>query len=111
MALSRGLAPRTFSFAERRAHLLHLESGKLFLYVGRMRDPSWVKSRIAARILLRGINGVLNQRDRMLARRLADDRGVTDRLIDQALASICAEKRIPLEEYHVLVERILASRN
>ena len=76
-----------------------------------MRDPSWVKSRIAARILLRGINGGLNRRDRTLARRLAADHGVTDRLINQALASICAEKRIPVEEYHVLVQRILASRN
>jgi hypothetical protein len=76
-----------------------------------MRDPSWVKSRIAARILLRGVNGRLNRRDRNFARRLASDRGVTDRLIDQALASICAQKRLPLAEYHVLVQRILASRN
>jgi len=80
-------------------------------YVAVVRDPSWVKSRIAARILLRGINGGLNQRDRRFARRLANDRGVTDRLIDQAIASICAQKRIPLEEYHVLVQRILAARN
>ena len=76
-----------------------------------MRDPSWVKSRIAARILLRGLNGGLNGRDRVLARRLSTDRGVTDRLINQALASICAEKHIPVEQYHVLVQRILASRD
>jgi hypothetical protein len=93
------------------AGLLHLESDELISYVALMRDPSWVKSRIAARILLRGIRGELNGRDRRLARRLANDRGVTDRLIDQALASICAEKRIPVEEYHVLVQRILAARN
>ena len=111
LALSRGLAPRPFSFARRHAHLLHLESDEMISYVAAMRDPSWVKSRIAARILLRGINGGLNQRDRRFARRLANDRGVTDRLIDQALASICAQKRIPLEEYHVLVRRILAARN
>ena len=31
LALSRGFAPRTFSFAERHAHLLHLESKLVFL--------------------------------------------------------------------------------
>jgi hypothetical protein len=111
LALSRGLAPRTFSFARRHARLLHLESGHLILYVAVMRDPFWVKSRIAARILLRGLNGGLNRRDRKFARHLANDRGVTDRLINQALACICAEKHIPLEQYHVLVQRILATRD
>src|SRR5881397_3298062 len=112
MALSRGLAPRTFSFARRHAHLLHLESDEMIPYVALyMRDPSWVKSRIAARILLRGMNGLLNSRDRSFAQQLAKDPGVTDRLINQALASICAEKHIPFEEYHVVVRRILATRN
>lgn len=111
LALSRGFAPRTFSFARRRAHLLHLESSEIVSYAADMRDPSWVKSRIAARILLRGVNGRLNRRDRTLARRFATDRGVTDRLINQALASICAEKRIPVAEYHGLVQRILATRD
>ena len=83
----------------------------MVLYVAGMRDPSWVKSRIAARILLRGVNGRLNRRDRTLARRFATDRGVTDRLINQALASICAEKQIPVEQYHGLVRRILATRD
>jgi hypothetical protein len=80
-------------------------------YVVAMRDPSWVKSRIAARILLRGVSGGLNRRDRKFARHLADDCGVTDRLINQALASVCAEKHIPVEQYHVLVQRILATRD
>jgi hypothetical protein len=76
-----------------------------------MRDPSWVKSRIAARILLRGVDGRLNRRDRRFASRLAKDTGVTDRLIDQALASICAEKRLGPDYYHDVVRRILATRN
>jgi len=60
-----------------------------------LRDPSWVKSRIAARILLRRHSGKLNPHDRALSGLLANDPGVTDRLIDQALASICAQKQIP----------------
>jgi hypothetical protein len=48
-------------------------------------DRCWRKSRIAARILLREQAGRLTRRDERLARRLAADRGVTSRLIDQAL--------------------------
>ena len=58
------------------------------------RDRSWVKARIAARILLRQRTGRVLPRDCRLARRLAGDPGVTDRLIDQALACICAEQKI-----------------
>ena len=57
-----------------------------------MRDASWVKARIAARILIRQQSGKVYARDRRLALILAEDRAVTDRLIDQALASICAQK-------------------
>jgi len=53
-----------------------------------MRDSCWVKSRIAARILLREQRNCLRVRDRRLARSLANDPGVTERLIAQALASI-----------------------
>lgn len=47
-----------------------------------------MKARIGARILLRAEAGTLTDRDRRWARRLAADRGVEDRLLDQALASI-----------------------
>ena len=75
-----------------------------------MRDTCWVKSRIAARILLRGYRGRLLPRDRRLARRLASDRSVTDRLLGQALAGICAEKRLPHEDYNAIVRATLAAR-
>ncbi len=48
------------------------------------------KSRLAARILLRGETGRLQPRDIRVARVLAADPAVTDRLIDQALASLRA---------------------
>ena len=51
-------------------------------------DPSWRKSRIAARILLRGEAGRLTARDIRLARILAEDQGVTSRLMDQAIHGI-----------------------
>lgn len=78
-------------------------------YASCVRDKCWVKSRIAARILFRGCRGALRPRDRRLARSLADDPAVTDRLIDQALASICAEKGLPPDEYHRILRRILAT--
>jgi hypothetical protein len=74
-----------------------------------MRDASWVKARIAARILLRQDRGEVTARDRRLAARLADDESVTDRLIDQALASICAEKGLTAEYYHAFLRRTLAA--
>lgn len=48
-------------------------------------DTCWRKSRIAARILLREEAGTLTARDVALGRKLAEDKGVTPRLIDQAL--------------------------
>ena len=48
-------------------------------------DTCWRKSRIAARILLREEQGRLTRRDVALGRKLAADKGVTPRLIDQAL--------------------------
>jgi hypothetical protein len=47
-------------------------------------DRFWKKSRIAARILLRHERGALSARDRRLARQLANDPEVLNRLIDQA---------------------------
>jgi hypothetical protein len=75
-----------------------------------LRDPAWVKSRIAARILLRRHSGRLLPRDYRLATRLSQDSGVTDRLIRQALASVCAEKGQSVEQYHAILHSTLASR-
>lgn len=52
---------------------------------GTKSDTAWRKSRLAARLLLRQEAGALRPRDRVLARRLARDSEVTDRLIQQAL--------------------------
>ena len=71
------------------------------------RDPSWVKARIAARILLRNRKGRVSPRDARLAQRLACGAGVTDRLIDQALACLCAERQA--ENYHDLLRSTLAT--
>lgn len=48
-------------------------------------DTCWRKSRIAARILLREQSGRLTRRDGVLGRKLAQDIGVTPRLIQQAI--------------------------
>ena len=68
-------------------------------YIAVMRDASWVKARIAARILIRKQRGRILPRDRRFARILAEDHAVTDRLIDQAIASICAQKGLDYQEY------------
>ena len=51
-------------------------------------DRCWRKSRIAARILLREEQGRLTARDVRIGRTLAEDPGVTARLIDQAIYGI-----------------------
>jgi hypothetical protein len=57
-------------------------------------DPWWRKARIAARLILKKEEGkTWSARDRRLASRLADDPGVTNRLIDQAYYSLIAGKR------------------
>lgn len=49
-------------------------------------DPWWRKARIAARLLLKKqAHQPWNARDQRLAARLAEDPGVTNRLIDQAV--------------------------
>ena len=55
-------------------------------------DQAWRKSRIAARILLREDAGTLTPRDVALGRKLAADKGVTPRLIDQAIYGIRGKK-------------------
>jgi pimeloyl-CoA synthetase len=54
----------------------------------------WRKARIAARLLLkREGERAWTRRDRELARRLAEDEGVTNRLIDQAVKSLKARRQ------------------
>ena len=57
-------------------------------------DPWWRKARIAARLLLKKeAHQNWTPRDKRLADKLASDPGVTNRLIDQAVASISARRR------------------
>ena len=55
-------------------------------------NAGWRKSRIAARILLREEAGKLTKRDVALGKKLAADKGVTPRLIDQAIHGIRGRK-------------------
>src|SRR5881227_2122160 len=49
-------------------------------------DPSWHKSRIAARIWMKGLQGRrLTAREKRLARLFSEDRGVENRLIQQGI--------------------------
>ena len=62
--------------------------------LNRLMDPYWRKARIAARLLLKREAGKpWSARDRRLAERLSTDRGVTNRLLDQAYYSHRARKR------------------
>jgi hypothetical protein len=56
-------------------------------------DRSWRKARIAARLLIRRQAHPLTTRDRKIALQLAEDPGVTNRLIGQAVSSIQARKK------------------
>jgi len=52
-------------------------------------DPDWHKARVAARIWIKSRSGrALSPRDRRLAAFLADQRGVSDRLIQQGVLSL-----------------------
>jgi len=54
--------------------------------LNRLMDPYWRKARIAARLLLKREAGKpWSARDRRLATQLAQDPGVTNRLVQQAL--------------------------
>lgn len=62
--------------------------------LNRRMDPWWRKARIAARLLLKKeARQKWNARDKRLAGKLADDPGVTNRLIDQAVHSISARRK------------------
>ena len=57
-------------------------------------DPFWRKARIAGRLLLKKEAGQpWSVRDRRVASLLAQDEGVTNRLIAQALSSLKARKK------------------
>ena len=55
---------------------------------GRYTDRPWRKSRLAARILLRKLDGRMNERDRKWAALLKQDPEVTNRLIEQGIWSL-----------------------
>jgi hypothetical protein len=60
----------------------------------RLMDPYWRKARIAARLLIKREDGQpWSARDRRLATRLAEDPGVTNRLLDQAYNSRHARRK------------------
>ena len=60
----------------------------------RLMDPYWRKARIAARLLLKREAGQpWSARDRRLAAQLAQDNGVTNRLLDQAYHSHQARRK------------------
>ena len=69
--------------------------------VERKINQSWRKSRIAARLLLKKEKRPWNARDRALAAMLAEDPGVTNRLIDQAISFLTARQN----GYRLLDER------
>ena len=57
-------------------------------------DPYWRGAKIAARILRRKESGrVLSARDRRIARELFEDEGISNRLIDQAVACLKAPRK------------------
>lgn len=59
-------------------------------YSSKRPDPYWRASRIAARLLLRSR---WSARDRRLASKLLDERGVEERLIEQAISGLRAVRR------------------
>ena len=68
-------------------------------------DPSWHKARVAARILLKARQGhPLSARDKRLALRFAEDRGVENRLIQQGINYWIAPRGLGLEG--TLVNRV-----
>jgi hypothetical protein len=70
-----------------------MESSNFNKELDRLMDPYWRKARIAARLLLKNKAGqAWSSRDRRWAQRLADDPGVTNRLLDQAVHSLQARK-------------------
>jgi hypothetical protein len=65
----------------------------------------WRKSRIAARLLYRKLNGPLRPRDQKLARQLSQDPEVENRLIQQALYCLGGARKYDLDR------KLVARRN
>jgi len=62
--------------------------------LNRLMDPYWRKARIAARLLIKREDGKpWSARDHRLAARFAEDAGVTNRLLDQAVHSLKAQRK------------------
>ncbi len=78
--------------------------------MGRQIDPNWQKARIAARLIVKSRRQRLHARDRRLARWLADQPGVTNRLIEQGMASVQAPWKLVKNEF-VHRPRTLAARH
>ncbi len=57
----------------------------------------WRKSRIAARLLYRKLNGPLRPRDEKLARQLSKDPEVENRLVQQALYCLGGSRKHDLD--------------
>lgn len=76
-------------------------------------DPYWHRARIAARIWLKAQQGKpLSLRDKRLARMFADQRGVSNRLIEQARAYWVAPFRLDENRNFVpRARRVLVTHN
>ena len=88
---------------------LTTEDEVVIMTVSRQLDPSWQKARIAARIIVKSRKKKLHARDRRLARWLADQPGVTNRLIEQGVASVQAPWRFIQNEYIYRPRAVAAS--
>lgn len=53
----------------------------------------WRKALLGARLIIKARRGPVSERDRRLGRWLKEDPGVTDRLLDQAIAQITAVRK------------------
>jgi hypothetical protein len=76
-------------------------------------DPSWHKARVAARILLKAEQGkMLSARDKRLALRFGTDKGVTNRLIEQARTYWLAERTLDANlNWKPRIRRVVVSTN
>ena len=107
-SLTRGSLAQTFPHHNREE--VALDESRGFRYIARgmskQLDPDWQKARIAARIIVKSRKRPLHARDRRLARWLAGQPGVTNRLIEQGVAYVVAPIRLINHEW---VDRRLAA--
>ena len=107
-SLTRGSLAQTVPHHNREE--VALDESRGFRYIARgmskQLDPDWQKARIAARIIVKSRKRPLHARDRRLARWLAGQPGVTNRLIEQGVAYVVAPIRLINHEW---VDRRLAA--